>query len=101
MERLQVDVLVVGGGGREHALAWKLSQSSLCDQLFCAPGNPGTAAEGGVSNVPDLDVDDHSVVRVLLCLRHPSCLTLQSSALSNLPPCRSSAGVLTEASAWC
>ena len=66
--RLQVDVLVVGGGGREHALAWKLSQSPLCDQLFCAPGNPGTAAEGGVSNVPDLDVDDHSVVRLLLCL---------------------------------
>ncbi len=36
-------VLVVGGGGREHALAWKLAQSPLCDHLFVAPGNPGTA----------------------------------------------------------
>jgi phosphoribosylamine--glycine ligase len=36
-------VLVVGGGGREHALAWKISQSPLVTKLFCAPGNPGTA----------------------------------------------------------
>ncbi len=34
-------VLVVGGGGREHALVWKLSKSPLVDQLYCAPGNPG------------------------------------------------------------
>jgi len=37
-------ILVVGGGGREHALAWKLSQSPLVEQLYCAPGNAGTAA---------------------------------------------------------
>jgi phosphoribosylamine--glycine ligase len=37
-------VLVVGGGGREHALCWALSASPLCDALFCAPGNPGIAA---------------------------------------------------------
>lgn len=36
-------ILLVGSGGREHALAWKLSQSPLCDQLFCAPGNAGIA----------------------------------------------------------
>ncbi|MCC6590963.1 MAG: phosphoribosylamine--glycine ligase [Bryobacterales bacterium] len=36
-------VLVLGGGGREHALAWKLSQSSLFDKVFAAPGNPGIA----------------------------------------------------------
>jgi phosphoribosylamine--glycine ligase len=37
-------VLVVGGGGREHALCWKLRQSPLLTALYCAPGNPGTAA---------------------------------------------------------
>jgi phosphoribosylamine--glycine ligase len=36
-------VLVVGGGGREHALCWKISASPLCDVLYCAPGNPGIA----------------------------------------------------------
>lgn len=34
-------VLLVGGGGREHALAWRLAQSDQCDELYCAPGNPG------------------------------------------------------------
>ncbi|QOX79714.1 phosphoribosylamine--glycine ligase [Trichlorobacter lovleyi] len=36
-------VLVIGGGGREHALVWKIAQSPLVKQIFCAPGNPGTA----------------------------------------------------------
>ena len=36
-------VLVIGGGGREHALVWKIAQSPLVTQVFCAPGNPGTA----------------------------------------------------------
>ena len=39
-----MNVLVVGQGGREHALCWKLRQSPLCKRLYCAPGNPGTAA---------------------------------------------------------
>ncbi|MBA2481403.1 MAG: phosphoribosylamine--glycine ligase [Planctomycetes bacterium] len=43
-------VLVIGGGGREHALAWKLKQSPRVDALFIAPGNPGTASLG--TNVP-------------------------------------------------
>lgn len=50
-------VLVIGNGGREHALAWKLSQSSQQPQVFVAPGNPGTALEPGVSNV-DIKVED-------------------------------------------
>jgi phosphoribosylamine--glycine ligase len=37
-------VLVIGGGGREHALAWKLSQSTLCNRVIACPGNPGMAA---------------------------------------------------------
>ena len=36
-------ILVIGSGGREHALAWKISQSPLVDKVYCAPGNPGTA----------------------------------------------------------
>ncbi len=48
-------VLVIGGGGREHALAWKLKQSPRLDALFIAPGNPGTAKLG--TNVP-IKADD-------------------------------------------
>ena len=43
-------VLVIGGGGREHALAWKLRQSSQVDEVIVAPGNAGTAREPGVRN---------------------------------------------------
>jgi phosphoribosylamine--glycine ligase len=50
-------VLIVGGGGREHALAWKCAQSSRVDQVFVAPGNAGTALEPKVSNV-DIAADD-------------------------------------------
>lgn len=59
---LQVNVLLVGGGGREHALAWKLGQSPACENLYCAPGNPGIAAEPKVSTVPSLDINDHKEV---------------------------------------
>jgi phosphoribosylamine---glycine ligase len=44
-------VLVIGGGGREHALAWKLAQAPRVSRVFVAPGNAGTAAEEGVANV--------------------------------------------------
>lgn len=45
-------VLIVGGGGREHALAWKAAQSPLADEVLIAPGNAGTAGEPGLRNVP-------------------------------------------------
>jgi phosphoribosylamine--glycine ligase len=45
-------VLIVGSGGREHALAWKCAQSSAVEEVLVAPGNAGTAIESGVRNVP-------------------------------------------------
>ncbi len=66
---MQINALVVGGGGREHALAWKLAQSTLCDTLYCAPGNPGIAAEEKVQAIPWLDLSDHSAVRAKSCAR--------------------------------
>ena len=44
-------VLIIGNGGREHALAWKAAQSERVDTVYVAPGNPGTAAEPGIENV--------------------------------------------------
>jgi len=45
-------ILIIGSGGREHALAWKCAQSPLADEVLVAPGNAGTAREPGVRNVP-------------------------------------------------
>lgn len=59
---LQLNVLVVGGGGREHALAWKLASSERCSTLFCSPGNAGIAMEAGVEIKPDLNISDHQQV---------------------------------------
>ena len=50
-------ILVIGGGGREHALAWKLSQSSKVSKIFVAPGNAGTANEPKTQNVA-IDAED-------------------------------------------
>jgi phosphoribosylamine--glycine ligase len=50
-------LLVIGAGGREHALAWKLAQSPRVSRVFVAPGNAGTALEDGLANV---DITDHA-----------------------------------------
>jgi phosphoribosylamine--glycine ligase len=54
-----MNILLIGSGGREHALAWAISASPLCDKLFIAPGNPGTAQCG--ENVV-IDIADHEAV---------------------------------------
>jgi phosphoribosylamine---glycine ligase len=50
-----MNVLVIGGGGREHALAWKLAQSAKAQQVYVAPGNGGTARDARLTNVPLTD----------------------------------------------
>ena len=50
-------ILLLGSGGREHAFAWKMSQSKLCDALFTAPGNPGTAQFGQNIPIPVTDFE--------------------------------------------
>ena len=61
-----MNILLIGSGGREHALAWKLSHSPRCKALFIAPGNPGTAQCG--TNVT-LNVSDHEAV-ARFCAEH-------------------------------
>ena len=52
-----MNVLILGSGGREHALAWKISQSSSCNKLFIAPGNAGTDLVGVNKNINVTDFD--------------------------------------------
>ncbi len=49
-------LLVIGSGGREHALAWKLAQSPRVQKVFVAPGNAGTALENGLDNAPVMEI---------------------------------------------
>src|SRR5215213_9080364 len=55
-----MNILLLGSGGREHALSWKLSQSKLCSKLFIAPGNAGTAQCG--TNLP-FSVTDFEAIK--------------------------------------
>lgn len=59
-----MNILLLGSGGREHALAWKIAQSPLCDQLFIAPGNAGTKAVG--KNLPLKATDFQAVKQAVL-----------------------------------
>jgi phosphoribosylamine--glycine ligase len=54
-----MNILLLGSGGREHALAWKLAQSPTCEKLFAAPGNPGIAE---CATLVKLDATDHDAV---------------------------------------
>jgi phosphoribosylamine--glycine ligase len=61
-----MNILLLGAGGREHALAWKMAASPLADRLFCAPGNAGIARE---AECVDLDIADHAAV-IAFCRGH-------------------------------
>jgi phosphoribosylamine--glycine ligase len=61
-----MNILLLGGGGREHALAWKLAQSPRCSALYAAPGNPGIAHH---AKLVDLDLADHQAV-IAFCDAH-------------------------------
>jgi phosphoribosylamine--glycine ligase len=54
-----MNILLLGSGGREHALAWKMAASPLTERLYCAPGNPGIARE---AECVALDITDHAAV---------------------------------------
>ncbi len=54
-----MNILILGSGGREHALAWKIAASPLTDKLYCAPGNAGIARE---AECVALDASDHAAV---------------------------------------
>jgi phosphoribosylamine---glycine ligase len=54
---IHMNILIIGAGGREHALAWKAAQSPLAERVYVAPGNAGTARESGMENV-DISVSD-------------------------------------------
>jgi phosphoribosylamine--glycine ligase len=56
-EEQDMRVLVIGSGGREHALCWAIAASPLCDKLFCAPGNAGIAAEAECVPIAATDLD--------------------------------------------
>ena len=61
-----MNVLIVGGGGREHALAWKCAQSARVTQVYVAPGNAGTASEPKVSNVA---IEAHAIEELITFAR--------------------------------
>jgi phosphoribosylamine---glycine ligase len=61
-----MNILLLGSGGREHALAWKMASSPLADRLFCAPGNAGIARE---AECVALDIADHGAV-IAFCRQH-------------------------------
>ena len=69
-----MNILLIGNGGREHALAWKISQSSILDKLYVAPGNAGTALVG--TNIPIKADDFESIGKA--CLEKEICCSMNA-----------------------
>jgi phosphoribosylamine--glycine ligase len=89
-----MNILIIGSGGREHALAWKISASPLCDMLFIAPGNPGTARCG--ANV-GMDITCHADI-VEFCFTHDVGLVVigpDAPAVAGLADDLAEAGIKT------
>ncbi len=66
-----MNILILGSGGREHALAWKMAASPLTDKLYCAPGNAGIAQE---AECVALDLADHAAV-IAFCQRQTKSIS--------------------------
>ena len=65
-------VLIIGAGGREHALAWKVAQEARVTQVFVAPGNAGTALEAKVVNRLQFFRRQHDLQSFAACVAHLS-----------------------------
>ena len=79
---MSIRILLLGSGGREHALAWKLARSPLLDHVYVCPGNAGTQQEPKTSNVNDISLDDFSRL-VDFALEHKVCLFFQFDTFPN------------------
>jgi phosphoribosylamine--glycine ligase len=92
-----MNILLIGGGGREHALAWKMAQSPLTEKLFCAPGNPGMKncipvladSPEDLANFAELNRIDLTMVgpEALLCQGIVDCFTDRGLRIVG-PDCR-------------
>ena len=63
--RVDMKILIIGGGGREHAIAWKLSKSPRVEKIYCAPGNAGIAEIAECVNIGVMEFD-----RQVACKEH-------------------------------
>ena len=90
---MSLRILLLGSGGREHALAWKLSKSKLVEKMFACPGNGGTINEQKTSNITLPITDFEKLIKFALenevhAYRLPCCTPLMIQGQS----CRSWAG---------
>ena len=91
-----MNVLLIGSGGREHALSWKLAQSPILTKLYVAPGNPGI---GHDAECVDLNVSDHDAI-IAFCADHAIDLVVvgpEAPLVDGIADALSASGVLFSA----